>query len=117
MVMAASYHSLLLLLFTHHTSFAANARHTGVVEQQQQQDEAAVFSLSQTLPQLLPSSLLSPDPGSLLDLSVNGLVALMDAGEVGWRGEGVLPAWVRIVEGARGTEALKIEVVVEGSAE
>lgn len=80
-------------------------------------DEAAAFSLSQSLPQLLsPLSLLSHEAGSALDVSGNGLAALMDAGEVGWRGEGVLPAGVSVVEGERGTEAVRV-VVVGGDGE
>lgn len=80
-------------------------------------DEAAAFSLSQSLPQLLASgnSLLASKPGSMLDVSGNGLVGLMDAGEVGWRGQGVLPEWVRLVEG--GGEADGLRVVVVGEAE
>ncbi len=72
---------------------------------------AAAFSLSQTLPQLLPAALLSTALGSALELSGNGLASLMDAGEVGWRGEGVLPPWARVVEGPPGTEAVRVEVV------
>lgn len=92
--------------------------------QQHDHEAAAVaaFSLSQTLPQLLSSSphhhhplLDCLAPGSALELSGNGLVGLMDASELGWRAEGVLPGWVTLVEGKRGTEALRVVVVDDGS--
>lgn len=46
-------------------------------------------------------------------MSGNGLVALMDAGEVGWRGAGVLPQRVRLVEGGEETDGLRVVVVGE----
>ena len=61
-------------------------------------DEADIFTLSQTLPQLLPLAepRLLATPGGKLELSGNGLVGLMN--ELGWRSSERLRGWMQTCE-------------------